>query len=163
MNWVNHEQLRVTHGELRDGRVTGRALRAVALGSGGDAASLVFTYHGAIGDDIAHLGVELRSASSASLVYVMWRIAPSTRLTVQVKAPDAAYLRVKPLHAERIGLPKPGSSHKLAARIEGDRLSAWLENHLVWVGMLPPPARGLQGLVGVRADHIHAEIAFAAD
>jgi hypothetical protein len=163
MNWVSHEQLRVTHGELRDGRITGRALRAVALGSGGDAASLLFTFHGAIGDGVAHLGVELRSANSASLVYVMWRIAPRTRLTVQVKALDAAYLRIKPLHAERIELPQPGSSHKLAARIEGDRLSAWLENHLVWVGKLPPPARVLQGLVGVRADHVHADIAFAAD
>ena len=162
MNWVNQEQLRVTHGELRDGRIAGRALRAVALGSGGDAASLLFTFHGTVGES-GYLGVELRSANSASQIYVMWRLKPTTRLTVQVKAPDAAYLRIKPLHAELIEPPRPGSSHKLAARIEGERLTAWLENHLVWVGKLPPPARGLQGLVGVRADHVHADIAFAAD
>src|ERR1700741_4696998 len=100
MNWVNHDELQVTHGELREGRITGRALRAVALGSGGDAASLMFTFHGSVGDGVAHLGVERRSANSASLVHVMWRLVPSTRLTVQVKAPDATYLRIKPLHAE---------------------------------------------------------------
>ena len=163
MNWVTQDHLRVTHGELREGRIASQALRAIALGSSGDAASLMFTFHGFIGAAGGHLGVELRAANSASLVYVMWRLVGGARLTVQVKAPDHTYLRIKPLHAERVEAPLLGSSHKLAARIEGERLSAWLENHLVWVGKLPPSARALHGLVGLRTDHVSADIALAAD
>lgn len=163
MKWVSPEHLRVTHGELRDGRIVSRSVRAIALASRGDAASLVFTFHGIIGDAGGHLGVELRAASMLHLVYVMWRLTPRTQLIVQVKAPDASYLRVKPLHAEYVDVPLPGRSHKFAARIEGDRLSAWVENHLVWTGKLPPPARALVGFAGMRADHVAADVALAAD
>lgn len=138
-------------------------MRAIALASRGDAASLVFTLHGIVFDPTPQLGVELRAVNTSHLVYVMWRLIPKTQLTVQVKAPDASYLRVKPLHAELVDVPPLGRAQKLAARIEGDRLSAWIENHLVWTGTLPPPARALQGLAGMRADHVAADVALAAD
>ncbi|HEX5062717.1 MAG TPA: hypothetical protein VFV99_25265 [Kofleriaceae bacterium] len=163
MRWVSPEHLRVTHGEIREGRIVSRAMRAVALASRGDAASLVFTLHGIVFDPTPKLGVELRAANTSHLVYVMWRLIPKTRLTVQVKAPDASYLRVKPIHSELLDVPELGRAQKLAARIEGDRLSAWIENHLVWMGVLPPPARALVGFAGMRADHVAADVALAAD
>jgi hypothetical protein len=163
MKWVKPEQLRITYGQLRAGRISSPNLRAVALDSRGDAASLVFTLHGMVGDANAHLGVELRAASSCHLIYVMWRVMQRTRLTVQVKAPFATYLRVKPDRAELVDIPLLGCEHKLSARIDGDRLTAWIAERIVWSGTLPPPARLLHGLVGVRADQVAADIALAAD
>jgi hypothetical protein len=163
MKWIKQDQLRITYGQLRDGRIASPSFRAVALDSRGDAASLSFTLHGMAVDTTAQIGIELRAASTAHLIYVMWRVTEKAPLTVQVKAPLATYLRIKPEHAELVDAPQLGCANKLAARIDGDRLVAWTSERIVWTGMLPLSARLLHGLVGVRTDHVTADITLAAD
>lgn len=162
MRWIATDALWVTHGELRSGRVTSRSVRALALASHGDAASLVFTFHGFVGDVTGQVGVDLRT-SGTSIVSVIWPLMANAHLAVRVRAPEVTYLWINPVHSERIAMPVVGKSYKLSARIDGDRLSAWVGEQLVWFGWLPLAVRALRGLVGLRTDHVSADIALAAD
>lgn len=162
MRWIATDALWVTHGALRGGRIATRSVRALALASHGEAASLVFTFHGFVGDVTGQVGLDLRT-SGTSIVSIIWPLMPNAQLAVRVRAPEVVYLWINPIHSERIPMPTVGSSYKLSAKIEGDRLHAWIGDTLVWSGWLPLAVRPLRGLVGLRTDHVAADIALACD
>ena len=68
-------------------------MRGYALGAGGDAAALTFTYQGeaentrelASGELRRQLGLKLRAQDGCNVVYVMWRLDPTPKLEVSVK------------------------------------------------------------------------------
>lgn len=176
--------LHLTEGRARPagGRVAiaEPSVRGVAPESAGDSAALEITYLGpstetarlASGAERAQLGLKLRAQDSCNVIYVMWRIEPASEIVVQVKRNPTAttheacgasgYERVKPgLRAAPPPLV-PGSSHTLGAAIEGDELSVWADQALVWRGTLPTEARSLAGPAGFRTDNVRAELALHA-
>ncbi len=56
-----------------------------------------------------------------------------------------------------------GETHTLRAAIAGDDLRAWIDDKLIWQGMLPESARAMVGPAGVRSDNLAFDlVAFAA-
>jgi hypothetical protein len=178
---VAADRLCVTKGTAALGsRVTEPTMRAVALGSAGDAASLSFVYRGetAVSRDLAsgesrrQLGLKLRAQDGCNLVYVMWRLDPKPAISVSVKRNPGkrthkecganGYTRIKPLRGAALSpLPalSPGASHTLRAEISGDDLLAWIDDQLVWRGSLPAAARALSGPAGLRSDNVSFDLA----
>jgi hypothetical protein len=176
------EALCVTKGAARLGeRVTQPTLRAVARETSGDAASLTFTYRGetehqralASGQERRQLGLKLRAANGCNLVYVMWRLDPRPALEISIKYnPGMAthkacgangYQKVK--HGERSAVPPLviGDTHTLRAEIDGDELTAWIDDQPAWRGTLPDHARELSGPAGLRSDNLAFDlVAFSA-
>jgi hypothetical protein len=172
----------VTEGALErgaDGRltVTAPAMRAFATLGIGDAAETRFSYLGAT-EVQSHLGsgavreqfgLKLRAQDPCNLVYVMWRIAPDSRLVVQVKTNPVqhtsaecgnhGYQTIKPRTFGRLPQLPRGQAHTLRAQISGNELRAWVDGKLAWLGDFGtapvPPA----GPIGVRSDN--AQITFS--
>ena len=179
------DRLCVTMGAAAIGaKVTEPTMRAVALGSSGDAASLSFVFRGnsattrelASGESRRQLGLKLRAQDGCNLIYVMWRLDPKPAVTVQLKLNPGkrthkecganGYTRLKP---SRIPGGTPGSltavpalspdePHTLRAEISHDELLAWIDDLLVWRGPLPPDARGLSGPAGIRSDNVSFDL-----
>jgi len=179
---VAASQLCVTKGAASLGAaVTAPTMRAVALGSSGDAASLRFVFRGetavsrelASGEARRQLGLKLRAQDGCNLVYVMWRLDPKPSLEVSLKRNPgqrthrecgaAGYSRVKPALRAPIPALTPGGEHTLRAEIAGDALFAWIDDQLVWRGVLPAGARDLAGPAGLRSDNLSFDlVAFSA-
>jgi hypothetical protein len=179
------DRLCVTKGTAAvGGKITEPTMRAVALDSGGDAASLSFTYHGdtavsrdlASGETYRQLGLKLRAKDGCNLVYVMWRVDPKPGIWVSVKhnpgkrnnkeCGTEGYTRIKPARRAdlaRVPTLTSGASHTLRAEISGDDLLAWIDDQLVWRGSLPAAARDLSGPAGLRSDNVSFDlVSFAA-
>ena len=179
---VAADRLCVTKGAASLGAaVTAPTMRAVALGSSGDAASLRFVFRGetavsrelASGEARRQLGLKLRAQDGCNLVYVMWRQGPKPSLEVSLKRNPGqrthrecgatGYSRVKPTLRAPVPPLAPGSSHTLRAEIAGDTLLAWIDDALVWQGPLPAGARTLSGPSGLRSDNLSFDlVAFSA-
>jgi len=179
---VSPDRLCVTKGAAAIGRpVTEPTVRAVALGSSGDAASLSFVFRGdtAVSRDLAsgesrrQLGLKLRAQDGCNLLYVMWRLDPKPSLTVSLKHNPGkrthrecganGYTRLKPARDAAPPLASvpalsPGSSHTLRAEIAGDDLLAWIDDQLVWRTPLPSTARSLSGPAGLRSDNVSFDL-----
>jgi hypothetical protein len=170
------------------------ATRGYLAGSTGDTATLAFTYRGrshsvaalASGDTRAQLGVKLRAQDSCNVIYVMWRVEPTSEIVVQVKrnaarthdeCGNAGYTRVRPSFRARppaLGVPEwsPAGSrgsgddtrhdHELRAAIVGDELEVFADAKLVWRGTLPAAARDLHGPAGFRTDNVDIDLALDA-
>jgi len=157
------------------GTVTEPTVRAVALGTQGDAAALKFTYRGhtekmrelASGQERRQLGLKLRAKNGCNVVYVMYRMDPAPRIDVSVKSnPNATthadcgadgYTKVKGSSDAKLSLVPvlaAGDTHTLRAVITGDELRAFIDDRLVWHGTLPDSARELAGPAGVRSDNL---------
>jgi hypothetical protein len=176
---VAEADLCTTHGKLDvdDGtiEIDAPAVRAVALGSTGDAAALRFTYGGpsdqvtklASGQVRKQLGLKLRAGDGCNLVYVMWRLDPKPGIEVSIKRTPGArdheecgvggYTKIKPKRSKRVRRPKPGVEHLLEAKIDGDDLTAWVDGKVVWRGELDEVARELSGPAGLRTDNVRVE------
>lgn len=179
---IAKEALCVTKGAARIGeRVTQPTLRAFAHDTSGDAASLTFTYRGetehtralASGQERRQLGLKLRAANGCNLVYVMWRLDPKPKLEISVKynpgmathkqCGASGYQKIKPV--EHIAVPPLviGKTHTLRAEIDGDELTAWIDDQPSWRGPLPVHARELSGPAGLRSDNLAFDlVAFRA-
>lgn len=163
----------VTKGAATPGeRVIEPAVRAVALSSSGDAASIEFTFQGdtdtsrnlATSKARRQLGLKLRAADSCNVVYVMWRLDPKPMLDVSVKSNPGkrthedcgahGYKKVKPAKNRRVPALVPRGTHTLRAEIVGDELVAWIDNTVAWRGTLPTSARTLTGPAGLRSDNL---------
>jgi hypothetical protein len=161
------------------GTVTEPTVRAVALGSSGDAASLAFVFRGetaasrelASGESRRQLGLKLRAQDGCNLLYVMWRLEPRPSLLVSIKRNPGlrtnkecgtrGYTRIKPERGPALAAAPdlaPGASHTLRAEIEGDELRAWIDDQLAWRGPLPPAARELAGPAGLRSDNVSFDL-----
>lgn len=179
---VAADRLCVTKGAASLGAtVTEPTMRAVALGTSGDAAALRFVFRGetaksrelASGETRHQLGLKLRAQDGCNLVYVMWRLDPKPSLEVQLKLNPGkrthrecganGYTRLKPARSSASSLAavpslSPGSSHTLRAEIVGDDLLAWIDDQLVWRGPLPPSTRTLSGPAGLRSDNVRFDL-----
>jgi hypothetical protein len=117
-------------------------------------------------------GLKLRAADACNLVYAMWRFAPQPSLTVSVKsnpgmhlsdACDAAgYRTVKPRRSAPVEAPPIGTTHRLAAALEGSTLRVLIDGTPVWEGELGPEALAADGPVGIRSDNVRLELALFA-
>jgi hypothetical protein len=166
----------VTEGEVQPkggGRmeVADPAMRAVALGTGGDAAELEFTYEGPTsleaplgnGELRRQIGLKLRAADSCNVVYVMWRLEPSSGLAVSVKrnpgmsenaqCHDGGYHMVKSAHGEPVPSIRVGETHSLRAELNGDTLRVFADGRLAWEGKVGEEALAFDGPIGVRTDN----------
>ncbi|MDQ3369969.1 MAG: hypothetical protein M3680_31505 [Myxococcota bacterium] len=155
------------------GTVKQAAMRAVAKASEGDAASLTFKFLGdsetvkqlASGAARRQIGLKLRAENGCNLIYVMWRLDPKPMIDVSVKINPGmkdhkacgagGYTKVKPASkAPPLPALTPGDTHTLRAAIEGDELSVWVDDAVVWRGSLPAAARELRGPAGLRSDNL---------
>jgi hypothetical protein len=162
----------VTKGELAANGVAVPTMRGYAIGAGGDAAQLTFTYRGEPQDAAAlasgairrQIGLKLRAANSCNVIYVMWRLDPRPALDVSVKSNPGmtaheqcgatGYTKVKPYKKPYVPAFEYGQTHTLRAEIIGDELSAWVDNKLLWQGRLPDAARSIHGPAGLRSDNV---------
>ena len=147
------------------------AMRAVALGTGGDTAELEFTYEGPTASEAPlgngelrrQIGLKLRAADSCNVVYVMWRLEPSSGLAVSVKrnpgmsenaqCHDGGYHSLKSAHAEPVPSIQLGETHSLRAELNGDTLRVFADGRLAWEGEVGEEARAFDGPIGVRTDN----------
>ena len=178
---VAQDQICVTKGVLTDRAITDPTMRGYALGAGGDAAALTFTYRGesfetrelAGGQARRQIGIKLRAQDSCNVVYVMWRLDPTPKLDVSVKINPMkrthdecgaeGYAKVKPRKKTFVPSFEFGKTHALRAEIVGDELYAWIDDKLLFQGTLPETARALKGPAGVRSDNVKFDLdAFAA-
>lgn len=166
----------VTKGELAKRSIAVPAIRGFGRATTGEAARLEFTYRGpteqvselASGDVRSQIGLKLRAADGCNLIYVMWRVEPKPGIVVQVKRNIGqttheqcganGYTRIKAAKSKKVQAPEVGSTHTLNAQIDGDDLTVWADNRVVWQGALPDTARDLKGPAGFRADNVIADI-----
>ena len=162
----------VTKGELTDKSVAVPTMRGFALGTGGDAAQLTFTYRGESQDSRAlasgairrQLGLKLRAQDSCNVVYVMWRLDPRPAIDVSIKVNPGmstheqcganGYTKVRSRVKHYVPAYEYNTTHTLRAEIVGDELFAWIDGRLAFQGRLPDAARSLTGPAGLRSDNI---------
>lgn len=183
---LSRSDLCVTEGSVgatpdRKLSVTVAKLRAYVNQPSSQAAEIRFTYLGATssearlgsGESRRQFGLKLRAEDACNLVYVMWRIEPQSRLVVSVKrnpgqhasaeCGNHGYQNLKPRYSAPIPLLVPGQSHRLRASMQGDELTAAIDDRTVWQGALGPAAAGLQGPPGVRSDNTQLLFELAVD
>ena len=158
---VGLDGLRVTNGAvvaLRDGELaidspSSRAVAANAPVSGADqAAEIRFRYLGPSKDDKPlasgelrrQIGLKLRAADSCNVIYVMWHIAPDTRIAVSVKR-NAAHSHAQcgahgyeTMAPQKQSAPQPirtGEAHSLRAELHGKTLVVIADGKAVWRGI----------------------------
>lgn len=176
------DTLCVTKGSAKLGAtVTEPTMRAIALGTRGDGASLELVYRGdtestralASGAARRQVGLKLRAQNSCNVVYVMWRLDPKPMLEVSVKVNPGkvthadcgaeGYTKVQPTKSWPVPVLTTGDRHVLRAAISGDDLTAWIDETVAWRGTLPASARALLGPAGIRSDNLAFDlVAFAA-
>jgi hypothetical protein len=179
---VNPDALCVTKGAAAiGGKIIEPTVRAIVRGSSGDAASMTFTFRGdsptvrqlASGQARRQLGLKLRAQNGCNLVYVMWRLDPKPMLDISIKHnPGKAthkecgadgYTKIKPTTSTPVPDLEPGATHTLRAEITGDELQAFIDDKLVWSGVLPETARTMSGPSGMRSDNLSFDlVAFSA-
>ena len=171
------DTLCVTKGAAKIGAtVIEPTMRAVALGSRGDGAALELVYRGdteatrelASGAARRQVGLKLRAQDSCNVVYVMWRLDPKPMLEVSIKLnPGKAthaecgaegYTKIKPTKSWPVPVLAAGDKHVLRAAINGDDLTAWIDEKVAWRGTLPASARALVGPAGIRSDNLSFDL-----
>lgn len=163
----------VTTGAAKVGAKIGKpAMRAVAKGTDGDAASMTFTFEGeteevkklSSGEARRQLGLKLRAENGCNLIYVMWRLDPKPMINAQVKRNPGAkdhkgcgasgYKWIKATQDR----PPPelvvGTKYTLRAEIANDELAVYVDDTLYWRGAVPENARDLRGPAGMRSDNL---------
>jgi len=114
------------------------------------------------------IGFKLRAANTCNVVYVMWHIAPDSRLAVSVKSNpgmtthaqcDAhGYVNLKPARQGPAPILRPGEWHRVRARLAGEELSVSLDGHAVWRGSIGAEGMAFDGPVGLRSDNGRFEL-----
>jgi hypothetical protein len=112
-------------------------------------------------------GLKLRAQDPCNLVYVMWRIAPESKLVVSVKTNpgqhtsaecgNRGYKNIKAARSSPVPVLQPGDAHTLRAELNGEALRVFADGAVVWTGNLGAEARGLNGPVGIRSDNARLE------
>ncbi|CAN5921474.1 hypothetical protein BH11MYX3_BH11MYX3_09140 [soil metagenome] len=176
------DALCVTKGTAKIGTTVNEpTMRAIALGSAGDGASLDWMYRGdtettrdlASGTARRQVGLKLRAQDGCNLVYVMWRLDPKPMIEVSIKLNPGksthaecgadGYTKIKATKSWPVPVLASGDRHTLRAAISGDDLTAWVDEKVVWRGRLPAAARTLDGPAGIRSDNLAFDlIGFAA-
>jgi hypothetical protein len=166
----------VTEGALEtsaDGTlmVSASKMRAFAKLRVADGAETRFTWLGPTaaesrlgsGEVRQQFGLKLRALDACNLIYVMWRLAPESKLVVQTKSnpgqhtsaecTNHGYRTLKPRRSAPLPPLQPGQTHVLRAQIDGAQLSASVDGRNVWQGDIAGSAAVGEGPVGVRSDN----------
>jgi hypothetical protein len=151
-------------------------LRATLAGSRGHAIELAFRYLGPTaldaklrsGGERRQLGLELLARDTCNLLYIMWRIEPTSELVVSLKRNGAqsthaecenrGYSRLQPALSSRVPELVPGAEHRLRAEVAEGALSVHVDGALVWRGGLDAAALELSGESGLRSDNARFEV-----
>lgn len=160
---ITRDELQVTNGAvtaLPDGALaidapSSRAIvRNAPEGADSQDAEIRFRYLGpskadkplASGELRRQIGLKLRAADSCNVVYVMWHIAPDSRIAVSVKR-NAAHRHAQcGVHGYETIVPRrwsaprpihPGEVRTLRAELRGRALVAIADGRMVWQGTLP--------------------------
>lgn len=171
------DTLCVTKGAAKVGAtVIEPTMRAVALGSRGDGAALELVYRGdteatrelASGAARRQVGLKLRAQDSCNVVYVMWRLDPKPMLEVSIKLNPGksmhaecgaeGYTKIRPTKSWPVPVLAAGDKHVLRAAINGDDLTAWIDERVAWRGTLPAAVRTLVGPAGIRSDNLSFDL-----
>lgn len=172
----------VTTGAAKIGaKVDRSAMRAVAKGTDGDAAQMVFTYEGEVADKKAlasgearrQIGLKLRAENGCNLIYVMWRLDPKPMIVAQTKRNPGAkdhkacgangYKWVKASEQKPPPALAVGTKYTLRAEIVNEELAVFIDDQPYWRGKLPDTVRDLQGPAGIRSDNLAFDLhAFSA-
>lgn len=155
-------------------------VRALAVGTRGDAARIDFTYLGpsrgeaplASGELRRQIGLKLQARDGCNLVYVMWRLAPDQGIRVQLKSNpgdsshrqcrDGGYQPGTPDWTRPVPPVQVGERRSLEARLDGLALRVLADGALAWEGLLPDAAGSLGGPAGFRSDNGAFEVVFRA-
>lgn len=169
---IKNDALCVTKGEIAGATIEVPTMRGYALGAGGDAAQLTFTYKGeshesralASGDVRRQIGLKLRAQDSCNVVYVMWRLDPRPKLDVSVKVNPGqtaheqcgadGYTKIRSRAKALVPAFEFNTTHTLRAEIVGDDIYAWVDGKLLFQGRLPESARSIRGPAGLRSDNV---------
>ena len=173
---VTGDKLCVTKGSIDGAAISEPTMRGYAIGAGGDAAQLTFTYRGesfetrelAGGQARRQIGIKLRARDSCNVVYVMWRLDPRPKLDVSIKVNPlkrtheecgaGGYTKVRPLKKTYVPAFEFGKTYSLRAEIVGDDLYAWIDGQLLFQGRLPAAAREVRGPAGIRSDNVKYDL-----
>lgn len=154
------------------GTASGKS-RAELRGMKSDDAELEFSYLGpseevaplASGELRRQIGLKLRARDSCNVLYVMWRIEPSSKagLVVSVKSNpgstkhsqcgNSGYRNLAPRKAGPVPPLLAGERHRLQARLEGGNLEVRIDGRPVWEGPIGEEAASLVGPPGLRTDN----------
>jgi len=164
--------LDITSGAIEAGRITHPTTRAVATGSTGDDAQVVFRYLGRTANEAAlasgeireQVCLKLRAADGCNVIYVCWRWAPGPpAIVVQAKvnpgmreSSECGSDGYKTLAGYRqpVGHPGIGEIYSLRAEIDIGHLEVRLGGSSVWAGDLPQYAIDMRGPAGLRTDNV---------
>jgi hypothetical protein len=156
-------------------------VRAVVPGSRGGSARVDFEYRGptrgvaplASGELRRQIGLKLRARDTCNVVYVMWHIAPTSGIFVQVKSNpdlhthaqcgDRGYRTVARGAGAQVRPIREGERHSLVARLEGPELTVIADDTPAWRGRLPDEAFAFVGPVGLRSDNGEFDVELWAD
>jgi hypothetical protein len=116
------------------------------------------------------IGLKLRAADQCNLIYVMWHIAPDTRIAVTVKRnagrshAECGARGYDPIMPQKQTTPRPigrGEVHTLRAELRGRALTVIADGDVVWRGTLAgePPA----GPPGFRTDNARFALEYFAN
>ena len=182
---VSKNQLCVTEGAIEESTaehllVNVPKMRAYVNAATPQLVELRFTYLGSTGNEARlgsgelrrQFGLKLRAQDACNLVYAMWHIEPESKLVVSVKSNpgqnssaqcgNRGYRNVKPLHTTPVPILRSGDTHTLRAQMDGDAMTVFADNLLVWEGSLGPEVLSFEGPVGMRSDNARLRIAFLA-
>ena len=176
---VAREELCVTEGEIAqgpDGSLTVRVpkMRAFVMRPVADAVAVRLTYQGpsreqsalGSGDVRGQFALKLRALDACNLLYITWRVTPTSKLVVQVKknprqhssseCSNHGYQTLKPRLAAPLPQLAPGETHVMRAEIAAATLRVLVDGRPVWQGELGEFADLASGPVGVRSDNVRA-------
>ncbi|MCS6915310.1 MAG: hypothetical protein RMK29_08865 [Myxococcales bacterium] len=178
--------IQITQGSLQElggGRflVATDRLRAVVRTPGQRQVELRFTYLGPTpqstplesGQLRRQIGLKLLAQDPCNVLYVMWRIEPEARLSVQLKRNPGlrrsalcragGYETLQPHRARDVPAPLPGSQHTLRAELDDHVLRVLADGMPVWEGRLDSRRLPPQGPAGLRSDNGRFEIEWLVD
>lgn len=158
-------------------RVNGSGMRGVVAADFSHSAELAFVFHGesdetvplANGELRQQIGIKLRAQDTCNVIYVMWRIAPTTGVWVQTKSNpgqkthaecgDRGYKTLESTLPKGSAAPPSivkGEAHTLRADLdsgEDHTLRVHVDGQEVWRGVLPDEAFAFDGPAGTRSDN----------
>ena len=160
--------------------VSDAKLRAVLATSGPQAIEARFTLLGPTaeiaplrsGEIRQQFGLKLRAADGCNVIYAMWRFAPKPSLVVSVKSNPglhtskacgtSGYRTASPRSQTPVEAPQIGTTHRLAATLDGTALHVFVDGNLVWAGELDRKVLDVDGPVGIRSDNARLEVSLFA-
>ncbi len=141
-------------------------MRGVVAGDRSTTAELAFDYPGpshvevplADGELRRQIGIKLRAQDTCNVIYVMWHVAPTPGIFVQVKSNpgqsthaecgDHGYVTVSSTSGTQPPPIRVGEQHTLRADLAGNVLTVLADGALAWQGQLPAAASTFDGPVG---------------